>query len=173
MMMDYLRKRGLTQFDADEVVQDVYVKLLGKIDKYDRTKSSFRAWLFKVVNNTLIDSARRRSSHKRALERWVINVLRATPSDSVKSEETWTIVHRERILKHALKAVGTRVSARAWACFVQRVFNNHPAAQIARDLDIAPNAVYVNACRVMKLVRQYCLDFDEDMSHAFESDVSG
>ena len=32
--------------------------------------------------------------------------------------------------------------------------------------------VYVNACRVMKLVRKYCEELEEDMSHAFESDVS-
>jgi hypothetical protein len=55
---------------------------------------------------------------------------------------------------------------------MRRVFHDHPAADIASDLNMEPNAVYVNACRVMKLVRKYCLDFDEDMSHAFESDVS-
>jgi hypothetical protein len=32
--------------------------------------------------------------------------------------------------------------------------------------------VYVNACRVMKLVRDLCEEFDEDISNAFESDVS-
>ena len=32
--------------------------------------------------------------------------------------------------------------------------------------------VYVNACRVMKLVRKVCEESEEDMSHAFESDLS-
>src|SRR5271157_3071827 len=102
----------------------------------------------------------------------VLNVLRATPSDSVRMEEEWTAMHRERILKHALKVVRARVSSRVWACFVQRVFQNHPAAEIARDLNMEPNSVYVNACRVMKLVRTVCEEFEEDMSHAFESDLS-
>ncbi len=123
MMMDYLRKRGLPPFAADDVVQDVFVKLLGKIATYDRTKCSFRSWLFTVVNNTLIDRARHRASEKKKLEGWVLNVLRATPSDSVKMEETWLTVHKERILKTALKTVRARVSARTWDCFMRRSFS--------------------------------------------------
>ncbi len=95
-----------------------------------------------------------------------------TPSDSVRMEEEWINLHRERILKHALKIVRSRVSPRVWACFVQRVFQNHPAAEVARDLDLAANAVYVNSCRVMKLVRTVCEEFEEDVSHAFETDLS-
>ncbi len=172
MLLAYLRKQGLKEFDANDVVQDIFVKLLGRIHTYKREKCSFRSWLYSVAHNALIDHARRLASRKRALDGWVLNVLRATPSDSVRMEEEWAAMHRERILKHALKVVRARVSSRVWACFVQRVFHNHPAAEIARDLNLEPNAVYVNACRVMKLVRTFCEDFDEDMSHAFESDLS-
>ena len=67
----------------------------------------------------------------------------------------------------------TRVSSKAWTCFQQRLLRNRPAAEIAAELKITPDAVYVNACRVMKQVREVCEEFDEDISHAFESDVSG
>lgn len=172
MLMAYLRKQRLAEVDASDVVQDIYVKLLSKIQTYKREKCRFRSWLFSVAHNALIDAARRRATRKRALDGWVLNVLRATPSDSVRMEQEWTAMHRERILKHALKVVRARVSSRVWACFVQRVFQNHPAADIARDLNLEPNAVYVNACRVMKHVRTVCEEFEEDMSHAFESDLS-
>lgn len=172
MLMEFLRRRGLREFDANDMVHDIYVKILGKIHRYDRQKCRFRSWLFTVARNTLIDRARREASHKRALEGWVVNVLREADTDSVKLEEEWTIVHQERILKHALKAVCARVSSRVWACFVQRVFHNVPAAQVATDLGLEPNAVYVNSCRVMKLVRKVCNDFEEDVSHAFEPDLS-
>ena len=172
MLLAYMANQGLNEFDANDVVQDIFVKLLSRIHTYKREKSSFRAWLFSVAHNALIDHARRLASRKKALDGWVVNVLRATPSDSVRMKEQWTAMHRERILKHALKVVRARVSSRVWTCFVQRVLHNHPAAEIGRDLNLEPNAVYVNACRVMKLVRACCEDFDEDMSHAFESDLS-
>ena len=65
-----------------------------------------------------------------------------------------------------------QVSSRVWACFVRRILHDEPAAAIARDRKLAPDAVYVNSCRVMKLVRKVCEEFEEDVSHAFESDLS-
>jgi RNA polymerase sigma-70 factor (ECF subfamily) len=168
----YLRKRGLKDSEASDVIQDIFVKLLGKIQTYDRAKRRFRTWLFSVAQNTLIDHARRRASYKKALDGWAVEVLRATSSESVKMEREWIKIHREKILAHALKVVRARVSSRAWACFEQRLLRDRPAAEIARDLKLEPNAVYVNACRVLKQVRALCDEFDEDISHAFESDVS-
>ena len=48
-----------------------------------------------------------------------------------------------------------------------------PRRRDRREIGIEPNAVYVNASRVLKQVRDVCEEFDEDISHAFESDVSG
>ena len=110
MLMDYLRRRNLPEFDAEDVVQDVFVKLISKINTYDREKSCFRSWLFTVVNHSLIDAARRKAAHVKAQEGWVVNVLRSTPTESVMLEEAWRKLHQERILKHSLKGVRARVS---------------------------------------------------------------
>jgi RNA polymerase sigma factor (sigma-70 family) len=173
ILLAYLNKRGLKDFEANDVVQDTFVKLLGKIQTYDRTKCRFHTWLFRVTHNTLVDHARRRASYMKAMEGWAANVLRATPEDSIAVEQEFQRLHLEKILAHALKVVRGRVSSRSWACFQQRLLNSRPAAEIGADLKIEPNAVYVNASRVMKLVREVCDEFDEDISHAFESDVSG
>ena len=146
----YLSKKGLDESEANDVIQDIYVKLLGKIQTYDRSKCRFRSWLFTVAQNTLIDHARRRASRKKALDGWAAQVLQATPSDSAAMEEVWRWIHREKILRHALKVVRARVSPKAWTCFEQRLLRNRPAAEIAAEIGIEPNSVYVHACRVMK-----------------------
>ncbi len=169
----YLKNRGLRDFEAGDVIQDVYVKLLGRIQTYDRSKCRFRTWLFTVAQHTLIDHARRRASYKRALDGWAKQMLHATPSDSIVMREEWGRIHREKILGHALRYVRARVSSKAWTCFEQRLLRNRPAAEIAAELTIKPNDVYVNSHRVMKEVRAVCEEFDEDLSHAFESDLSG
>ncbi len=172
ILFAFLHKQGLKDGDASDVVQDIFVKLLEKIHTYKREKCRFRTWLFSVTHNTLVDHARRRASYKKAVEGWAAHVLRATPSDSIMMEEAWRRLHRETILRHALKVVRARVSSKAWACFEQRLIRGRPAAEIAAELKIAPNLVHVNACRVMKQVREVCQEFDEDISHAFESDLS-
>ena len=65
MLLAFLAKQGLPACDASDVVQDIFVKLLGKIQTYDREQCKFRTWLFAVAHDTLIDHARRRASQKR------------------------------------------------------------------------------------------------------------
>jgi RNA polymerase sigma-70 factor (ECF subfamily) len=173
ILLAYLRNQGLGDSEAEDVISDTFVKLLGKIQTYDRNRCKFRSWLFSVVHNTVIDHARRRAAYKKALDGWASQALTTDPSDSVKREEIFRDIHRKKILAHALKVVRGRVSSKVWACFEQRLLRNRPAAQIAEELKIQANAVYVNACRVMKQVREVCEEFDEDISYAFESDVTG
>jgi len=172
ILFAYLRKQGLKTSEANDVVQDIFVKLLTKIHTYDRAKCKFRSWLFSVAQNTLIDRARRRASYRKALDGWAANMLGATPSDSTRMTEEWVKIHREKILEHALKTVRVRTSSKVWSCFEQRLLRNRPASTIAAELKLEPNAVYVNASRVLKQVRAVCDEFDEDISHAFESGAS-
>ena len=169
MLLAFLRHQGLQESDAHDVVQDIFVKLLGKINTYDREKYKFRTWLFSVAHHALIDLARRRASYRKAVDGWVVNILRATDSDSLKMAEDWVRIHRTKILAHALKTVRARSSTRAWACFEQRILRDRPGAEIALELGVDPNVVFVNASRVMKQVREVCQEFDEDLIDALDS----
>ena len=125
-------KQGLEESEASDVVQDTFVKLIGKIHTYDRAKCKFRSWLFSVAHNTLIDHARRRASHKKALEGWAADVLGATPSDSVRMTAQWVKIHRAKILEHALKTVRARTSSKVWTCFEQRLLPTAPPPRSPR-----------------------------------------
>jgi RNA polymerase sigma-70 factor (ECF subfamily) len=168
MLSAYLRKQGMNEFEANDIVQDVFVKLLSKIQTYDRTKCRFRSWLFSLAHNAMIDRARQHASYQKALDGWAAHVLQATPSDSLRMEQEWTKLHRKRILAHALKTTQDRTSTKAWGCFEQRLLKNRPAAQVAAELNLNPRAVYVYACRVLKQVRALCEQYDEDISHSLE-----
>ena len=172
MLIGFLRKHGLNESDASDVVQDVFVKLLGRIQTYNRERWKFRTWLFAVAHHALVDFARRRATQRKAVDGWVATVLHSSASDSVKMEQEWGRLHRKKILAHALKTVRSRTSAKSWACFEQRLLRDRPGIEIAAELGIEPGAVFVNACRVLKRVRAVCEEFDEDMSHAFDSSLS-
>ena len=95
----------------------------------------------------------------------------ATYSDNLKMAETWVRIHREKILEHAMETVRARSSTRVWACFEQRLLRDRPGAEIARDLGLEPNAVFVNASRVLKQVREVCQEFDEDLIDARDTSL--
>ena len=68
-------------------------------------------------------------------------------------EVEWRKIHREKILAHVLRQVRSRVSSDAWRSFEQRLLRDIPAVEIAAELNITRDAIYVNSCRVMKKVR--------------------
>ena len=173
MLFAFLRRQGLPGSDANDVVQDIFLKLLEKIQTYDREKYRFRSWLFGVAHHTLIDLARRRASYKKAVDGWVAHVLRATASDSVKMADEWVKLHRTKILSHALETVRARSLPHVWDCFEQRLLRDRPGAEIARDLNLEPNLVFVNASRVLKKIRAVCQEFDEDLTDDDDSCLSG
>ena len=173
MLFSFLRRQRLSESDAEDVVQDIFVKLLDKIHTYDRKKFRFRSWLFAVAHNALVDKARRRASYKKAIDGWVADVLRLNGSDSTKLAEEWVKHHRAKILAHALETVRAHTSTKVWACFEQRLLRGRHAADDRRELGIEDTgSVHVNAHRVLKQVREVCQEFDEDLTNDDDSGLS-
>ncbi len=81
-------------------------------------------------------------------------------------------IPREQILDHALKTVRARTLSKVWACFEQRLLRNRPAAAMPAEWKLEPYTVSFYASRILKQVHSCCEEFDEDISHGFESDVS-
>ncbi len=169
MLFAFLLKQGLQEFEAQDVVQDIFVKLLDKIHTYDREKSRFRCWLFSVAHHAVVDRARRLASERKATDNWVDRMLRATDAENLQMEEDWILFHRRRILELALKRVHARTSRRVWACFEQRLLRNRSGIEVGRELGLEPNAVFANSSRVLTQVRAVCQEFDEDLIDDIDS----
>ena len=43
---------------AEELTQDIFVKISNSLHTYDESKSSLKTWVFTIVNNTIIDHFR-------------------------------------------------------------------------------------------------------------------
>jgi hypothetical protein len=93
-------------------------------------------------------------------------MLDDNPSESRKMEEEWRKAHCERILAYAVAKVRSHTSSVVWSCFEQRIFKNRPGAEIAAELGISTNAVFVYTCRVLRKIRTICDEYGEDLSHA-------
>ncbi|KAJ3049885.1 hypothetical protein HK102_012394, partial [Quaeritorhiza haematococci] len=156
---------GLSEGDANDLVQDVFLKLLKKIQTYDRSQTRFRTWLFTVARNALIDRVRREHSQRKARDGWARRVLEITSDEEAEQRREFEQDHRRQILRFAFEKVKRRSSERVWNCFEFSVIQGRPGGEVAADLGLTANAVYVNSWRVLKAVKDLCRRYDEDLKH--------
>jgi RNA polymerase sigma-70 factor, ECF subfamily len=162
LLLAYVRKRGIGEHDAQDVVQDVFARLVPAMARFrlDHERGRFRTWLWQVAHSALADWHRRGAVRVRAEQQWVDQHEPLLADDR---DEDWDELYRQRILEVVLQRVRTAVNPSSWACFEGRLLLDRPAAEIAAELGISANAVYVNASRLLARVREECAEFAETL----------
>ena len=165
LLLRYLRRLGLKEHAADDVIQDVFARLLRTLPDFTlgSKPGRFRGYLWKVTFSVLVDQARQVKAQRQAEEEWVRRFRDADESESRKVEAEWDQVESQHRLELAMQRVRAVTAPRPWACFEQRLLRDRPAAAIAAELDITANAVFVYASRVLKAVRKECAALAEEL----------
>jgi RNA polymerase sigma factor (sigma-70 family) len=86
LLTRYLRRLGLPEDSANDVIQDVFVRLLQALPTFDldSKRGRFRSYLWKLTYSGLVDEARRVKARKLAEEEWVKRFLIADEAESRK-----------------------------------------------------------------------------------------
>lgn len=161
LLMLYVRKQGLNDHDAQDVVQCVFIALLRKIGAFqlDHKKGRFRTWLWQVAHNAVVDWGRGRRRVRRAED------VRRKDKDEIEPEPdgAWRTLHHQRILQFAMDKVREKTAVKSWSCFEQHLLNGRPGVEVGAEVGLPANSVYVNAARVLTRVREQCLLYREDL----------
>ncbi len=146
----WAKKQGLRDADADDLTQEVLVKLMDELPKYKREDGqSFRGWLYRVTANQCIDFRRRVAT--RTLP--AADGLSAAGAESPLSDFE-EVEYRRSLVNRGLELIRAEFNERAWAAFYQLMIQGHSAAEVARELGITENAVYLSRHRVLTRLRR-------------------
>jgi RNA polymerase sigma-70 factor (ECF subfamily) len=151
LLFYWARRTGLAEADAADLVQDVFCVMIRKLPdfEYDRGKS-FRAWLKTVLQNTWRNRARQRSLPTLGGDKGP--VLEAVDEDdAIRLEET---EYRDHLVARAVELMQTEFEPATWQACWQLVVEGRPAAEVARQLDLSINAVYLAKSRVLARLRR-------------------
>ena len=87
LLTRYLRRLGLKEDIANDVIQDVFVRLLQALPNFDfdGKRGRFRSYLWKLTYSGLVDEARRMKARRQAEEEWVKRFLIADEAESRKA----------------------------------------------------------------------------------------
>ena len=149
------RRRGFQDADAADLCQEVFHAAAKAIERWqaDDQRGPFRAWLFRVARNIMINALRYRQRHpagtggsdmKRLLEQ--------QPDDDLESREL--IDQCERQLFHwAADQIKAEFRDSTWQAFWRTSVDGEKPAQVARELSLSLGAVYIARSRVMARLR--------------------
>lgn len=151
LILRFARKQGLSQTEAEDLAQDTLLAVAKAIRtfQYDRTRSSFKNWLFRLARNRLVGQFRRRP---KGLELASGLLDGAGPSATAEPgselagpavEGVWEAEWAECVRQLALERLKGQVKLKHFQIFYLVGVKGQPAGQVARALGVSRAAVYV------------------------------
>ncbi len=141
---------GITEPDRNDIVQEVLLALLGQVStfQYDASKS-FRGWLRTITINKTRDliRKRKRKTEPAFLERF--DLASQNDTDYLTQQE-----YRDFLAKAAMKLMRKNFSQTTWQACWEHVANGRPAAEVAQELGISVNAVYLARGRILNRLKR-------------------
>lgn len=162
-VLRYAQKIGLTEHQAEEVLQETMVALMRQLPtfEYDRGRGKFRNFLLTIVHRKSLAALRR---------------AKKQPDVSLDSEDPWTHLSlhdvlagenadtlseevmsrwRDSIMEDALARLASdeALSEGTWPVFRAYAIENRPVGEVAAEFGLKENAVYQIKNRLMRRLR--------------------
>jgi RNA polymerase sigma-70 factor (ECF subfamily) len=165
LVYEYLRKRGLQDADAADLVQDVLYSVARAIHSFEHrpASNSFRRWLFTIVQNGLRDYRRPKATQPRgAGDTQAYQRLQQHRDENESAEEIWNREHQLGLIRYAAKQVRDDFQETTWHVFWQTAVEGEAPVEVARRLGMTRAAVYLAKARVLSRIREYVAQFPGD-----------
>jgi RNA polymerase sigma-70 factor, ECF subfamily len=150
LLFYWARRGGESETDAADLVQEVLVTLVQTLPtfQYDAT-GNFRSWLRTLMLNKLRDRKRREGREEKALAQ---HRLGQAASDGTSA--FWNSDYRQELTRRALRLLQGEFTPTTWTACWQTAVEGRAAEEVAQELGITENAVYIAKCRVLRRLRQ-------------------
>jgi len=150
LLYHWARQVGARPDEAADLVQEVFALLVQKLPDfaYDRSKS-FRSWLRTVTLNKWREVRRRPTAPRQAQEADLEDL--ASPDSAA---EIWEAEYRDRVVSRALELMRTDFQTPTWQAFWEHRVAGRSAPEVAAELGLSVNAVYLATSRVLRRLRE-------------------
>jgi RNA polymerase sigma-70 factor (ECF subfamily) len=153
LVYGWCRRKGLQQADASDVGEDVFMSVFQSIANFrrDRPGDSFRAWLCRITQNKLNDyfDKRRREPPGTGgdqAQKFVEQIPVEPETDDVGEES--------ELVRGALKLIRGEFEEKSVQAFIRVSLENQRPKDVAHDLGMTVNAVYVAKGRILRRLRE-------------------
>ena len=144
--------------DADDVVQEVLVRLFKRIKSY-AGKSRFSTWLFQVTRNTALEQQRKRARRSKLLA----GFGRDEQNDDSAKESPLEQLHTSHVVGQ-VRTLFERLPKRQRQVFDLADLQGFSPTEIAEMLEMNPVTVRANLCKARRTIRAKILERYPEMA---------
>jgi RNA polymerase sigma-70 factor, ECF subfamily len=153
-LMHLLANRlGVRSQESADIVQEIFATLVQVLPSfsYDPDRGKFRGYLRQICRNKTIDWQRKH--HPRlASEAELAGLEDAAAARAF--DQTWEKDHDQYLVRKALEIMQAEFQAITWKACWETVANGRAADEVATELGITKNAVYIAKWRVIQRLQQ-------------------
>jgi RNA polymerase sigma-70 factor (ECF subfamily) len=156
------RKAGLTDAEAQDVVQDTVITVAKKIKdlKYDPALGSFKGWLRQITRWRIVDQFRKRLPVRERRQRAFDESQRTDTIERLPDpvgfdlDAVWEADWHKNLMEAALQRVKRKVDAFQYQIFDLYAIKQKPASEVARIQGVSVGQVYLSKHRVGRLLKK-------------------
>jgi RNA polymerase sigma-70 factor (ECF subfamily) len=154
---------GLTETEAQEVVQETLITVAKKIDhlKYDPAIGSFKGWLLNITRWRIADQFRKRNRAGEQLARTrrdegeeTATIERIADPAGFDLDAAWDEEWHRNLLQAATERVKKKVSGKQYQIFDCYVLKEWPVQKVAKELRVSVAQVYLAKHRLSALLKK-------------------
>ena len=139
-VMGYIYARLRSKADAEDLCQDVFVKVHTKLESFDPGKASISTWIFSITRNSVIDFYRK--SHP------VMEMDENIPEDGAIDD---SILNDETL--EELAAALQKLPAELREIIVLRYYDGIPLTEIGKKLNLSYGAIKLRHAKALQMIR--------------------
>lgn len=130
------RRIVLNHMDADEVVQNTFLKVYKNLGDYDSTKCKFFTWLYRITINTALSFVRNRPGKDQSIDSLMDEdgVQFANEEDSLQEYQNQEL---QKVVQKALENLSPDIRS----VFILRTWNDMSYKEISEALQISEGTV--------------------------------
>jgi RNA polymerase sigma-70 factor (ECF subfamily) len=149
LLYGWARRVGLSEADATDLLQDVFTTLLQELPHFEyQPGKSFRAWMRTILLNRWRTLQRRRAPQ--SVPPGELDGLAAAAEPDLPGEAE----ERRELVRRALALIEGEFTPPTWQAFRRFVVQERRAAEVAAELGLSVNAVYLARSRVLRRLRE-------------------
>jgi RNA polymerase sigma-70 factor, ECF subfamily len=157
LIRGWLRQRVLPEQDVDDITQEVMAVVVRRLREFQHNGrvGAFRNWLKTITINCLRDHWKRGKHRPLATgQSSVQDVLAQLADPSSELSRQWDLDHDRYVTRRLLEMLRDEFEPRTWRAFQRTALEGAAAADVAAELGLSTNAVFIARSRVLARLRQ-------------------